>query len=337
MEQAVLQAGVAFYLGTIIYLANLEAATGRQHPLLRPMLYSVTLLVLLYGLLLLTAPSLPDLPPIDPTAAGVGVAVAVVGSFTGILFIRSDRVRAALRRILGEGAGYDPASRVHMTAIVLMIAIVAITIVDFVASGGIGGMATTIEETRTRGIDSLIIVQTILFALAALLGVGFAVRRTLPEVLARLGLRAPTPQDLNWGLGVGLLSYLGVIVLTIVWMLLVTPEQFAEQTAASEQIARSFDSIPIALVLSLAIAFGEEVFFRGALQPIFGVWFTSLFFVALHTQYALTPATLAILLVSLAFGWLRQRYSTTAAIVAHFIYNFVQLALAILVGSSLTP
>ncbi len=336
MEQAVLQAGVAFYLGTIIYLANLEAATGRQHPLLRPMLYSVTLLVLLYGLLLLTAP-LPDLPPLDPTAAGAGVAVAVIGSFTGILFIRSDRSRAALRRLLGERAGYDPASPVHTTAIVLMLAFVAITLVDFVASGGIGGMATTIEETQTRGIDSLIIVQTILFALAALLGVGVAIRRDFRQALARLGLRVPTPQDLNWGIGVGLLAYLGVIALTIVWMLLVTPEQFAEQTAASEQIARSFDSIPVALVLSLVIAFGEEIFFRGAIQPIFGLWFTSIFFVALHTQYALTPATVAILLASLAFGWLRQRYSTTAAIAAHFVYNFVQLALAILVGSSLTP
>jgi uncharacterized protein len=62
--------------------------------------------------------------------------------------------------------------------------------------------------------------------------------------------------------------------------------------------------------------------FRGALQPIFGNLLVSLFFTLLHSQYTFTPASLIILVVSLAFGYVRQKYSTSASIVAHFVYNF---------------
>jgi membrane protease YdiL (CAAX protease family) len=70
------------------------------------------------------------------------------------------------------------------------------------------------------------------------------------------------------------------------------------------------------------------VFFRGAIQPVFGIWVTSLFFTMLHTQYTLTPATLVIFITSLVLGWLRNRQSTSAAITGHFVYNFIQLVLA---------
>jgi uncharacterized protein len=74
--------------------------------------------------------------------------------------------------------------------------------------------------------------------------------------------------------------------------------------------------------------------FRGALQPVFGLWITSIFFALLHTQYTLTPASLTIVVVALGLGWLRRRYSTAASIVAHFVYNFVLLALPLLFSST---
>jgi membrane protease YdiL (CAAX protease family) len=88
------------------------------------------------------------------------------------------------------------------------------------------------------------------------------------------------------------------------------------------------------LLLSVIVAIGEEVFFRGALQPIFGNVLTTIIFTALHTQYTLTPATILIVATSLALGWLRSRYSTSASIIAHFVYNFIQLAIAVMVGTS---
>ena len=70
-------------------------------------------------------------------------------------------------------------------------------------------------------------------------------------------------------------------------------------------------------------AVSEEVFYRGALQPILGVMLSSLFFTITHTQYGLTPATLILFVVSLGFAWLRLRYHTSAAIFAHAVFNFL--------------
>src|SRR5690606_26208801 len=128
--------------------------------------------------------------------------------------------------------------------------------------------------------------------------------------------------------------YIFVFIVSAVWFALVSPEQFQEQTAASEQIAAAFGTLPLAFFLAITVALGEEILFRGALQPVFGLWVTSIYFALLHTQYTLTPASLTIVVVALGFSWLRQRYSTTAAITAHFLYNLVLLALPLLFGSS---
>ncbi|MEL7234770.1 MAG: CPBP family glutamic-type intramembrane protease, partial [Chloroflexota bacterium] len=61
---------------------------------------------------------------------------------------------------------------------------------------------------------------------------------------------------------------------------------------------------------------------------VFGIFVTTAFFALLHTPYAFTPGSLAILLVGGAFAVLKERYSTTAAIIAHFTYNFVLLGSA---------
>jgi membrane protease YdiL (CAAX protease family) len=67
---------------------------------------------------------------------------------------------------------------------------------------------------------------------------------------------------------------------------------------------------------------------------VFGAVLTSIFFVLIHSQYILTPASLLLLVITFGLAWVRSRYSTTASIVAHFIYNFIPLLLALL-GSSL--
>jgi membrane protease YdiL (CAAX protease family) len=220
-----------------------------------------------------------------------------------------------------------------MTACVLLLAFVVVTIGNFVVGGGIEGMAANLESSGVAFDDFLF--ENVLWIFAATLGVGLFLRRTPQQTLDRLGLRLPTAQDITWGVGMGVLLFGAVIAVGVVWSMAVSPEQLQQQTAASEQLARSIDTLPLSLAISVVVAIGEEVFFRGALQPVFGIWLTSLFFAILHTQYTLTPATLLIFVTALAFGWLRQRYSTSSAIVAHFVYNFIQLALAVLAGMSL--
>ena len=75
---------------------------------------------------------------------------------------------------------------------------------------------------------------------------------------------------------------------------------------------------------------GEEILFRGALQPVFGIVFTSLLFAVVHVQYGLTPITLAVFLLGLILGILRKRTNTTVTILVHFGYNFILGLMALL-------
>lgn len=335
MDQLLAQIIPFVYIGVILYAANQSAQSAGGQPLLilRLLLYSTTGMTFFYGasVFLSSLSPLPDLPAISLFGGALALLVAGAAAAVNMAFILSPDFRRRLKPLLGARSTFDPDSAIHMTAVVLMLALTSFTISNFVVGGGISGLAETLE-TDGSAIPTLILTQAV-WILAALLGVGLWIRRRPADVARRLGLRVPTPADFNWGLGFGLLSYGGVIGLIAVWTLVVTPEQFAEQTAASQMLAGIFTSLPQVLILSILIGIGEETFFRGAIQPVFGIGVTSVFFTILHTQYTLTPATLALFVVSLVFGWLRQRHSTSAAIIAHFVYNFVQLALGLLVAA----
>jgi hypothetical protein len=325
-----------------IYLANLDDQHGGRESGVKWMLFAILGINLFLGLSGLQSAASGTTPgrlgesqsaaqasqvSITQGAALVSFLLALTTSLLAFLMVSSKDARRTLARAIATHGTYNPDSTVHTAAIVLALVTLSINLVLFVLSGGIAGMAATIQEGGLS-LDS-VILQQVLWIAPALLGTGLLTRRSLPAVLARLGLRAPTLSDVTSGVLGGLVGFVVIIGFGILWTSLVTPEQFAEQTAASSQLAASVGSLTQAFLISAAVAIGEEVFFRGALQPVFGNLLTSLFFVAVHTQYTLTPATLAIFFVSLGLGWLRSRYSTNSAIIAHFIYNFLQLAAAV--------
>lgn len=170
-----------------------------------------------------------------------------------------------------------------------------------------------------------IMLQAFIFIACALLGVGYPMRRKESRLFARLGLRVPMRMDWLMGVGGGLALLIVVALGGLIWQLIVSPAVFQEQTAASREFVALFRNFPLMIVLAVSSAVSEEVLFRGALQPIFGLWSTSLFFTFFHIQYGLNPVLLLIFLVGMGLGFLRQRWSTSAAIIAHFTYNFLQL------------
>lgn len=337
-------AGGIAYICYTIYRTNHDQLIGeRNGTLLRWLLYGVVIVTAFYALFIfqlaavsptMVAPPTADLslPSIDLTWAAINLALTALFSLFSIGVITSPDFRQRIRLLLPASATYDPESPVHTTAWVLVLALISRVIAIFVVGGGISGMAETLEASGVALSD--ILFENVLWVLAATLGVGLFLRRTPQAALTRLGLRFPTVQDFRWGSGVGALLFGFVIILSRVWAGSVSPQELEQQTAASSQLAQAFNSLPLALLLSVIVAIGEEVFFRGALQPVFGNVLTTIMFTALHTQYTLTPATILIVATSLSLGWLRTRYSTSASIIGHFVYNFSQLAIAVMVGTS---
>jgi membrane protease YdiL (CAAX protease family) len=337
------------YLGAMLYLANMQElarfkpqlapvdkARQQSETALRWMLYGIAGIMFVMGLLILQVAALPvesvpadlQIPAIDINAALVNFFIAAAAAYLSVRLVISQPLRHVVRRLTGTNSTYTAESYVHVTAMVLALAMVTITIGQAVSSGGMTGLAQNIEASDIS--PGQMAFQTALFIALALLGVGVAIRRTWPQTLNRMGLRLPTTADITWGIGAGTLLYFTEIILVMIWFSISSPELIAEQSAASAQFANLFDTLPLALALSLSSAVSEEILFRGALQPVFGLGLTSLFFALVHIQYTFTPITGIIFIVALGLGWLRQRQSTSAAIIAHFIYNFVQLALAIL-------
>lgn len=230
--------------------------------------------------------------------------------------------------------GFDPANSVHMLALVIAVFLLGTQLGNFALGGGLEGLAET-----TRITPESLVINFLPQVIVPLLGVGLFLRRSGPEVMARLGLTQPKstmgilpPQleSLLAGAGMGVVMFFAAGLIALIWSMLVSQETFEAQTEATEAIAESINSWGIVFAVALAASIGEEIAFRGALQPIFGFWATALLFTAVHIQYTLTPASLLIFIVALALGWLRENFNLWAAISAHFIYNFIQLALALL-------
>jgi membrane protease YdiL (CAAX protease family) len=83
-------------------------------------------------------------------------------------------------------------------------------------------------------------------------------------------------------------------------------------------------------VTALAVfsSIGEELFFRGAMQPALGLWITTLIFAVLHfpSRISLWPWTVMAGVLGLAFGILTQHTGSVAgATLAHFLINLLNL------------
>jgi membrane protease YdiL (CAAX protease family) len=340
----VLIGGVLSYVGIMVYSANqIEAQpeTGgwfTNPTLLRWLLLGLVGMMFILGLTVMQAALFGDiaaqmpeaeqvpLPEISVVGGGITFLVTLAASIASYFVITSDVMRQRLQFWLNRWGGtYNANSAVHTTAFVLMLAVIIWTVVNFVLQGGVEGIA---QDIQTNGVEAGdVIFQAVVEIVITLLGVGFAIRRGVPETLARLGLRIPTRQDVIWGVGVGLGLLIFMLIFNVIWTLVTSPELIEQQTSAAEQLNMAFSTLPLAFVLAISASLGEEIWVRGGLQPIFGLGVSSIFFASLHMQVAFTPGIVLILIVSLGLGWLRRRHSTTAAIIAHFCFNFVQLAL----------
>ncbi len=230
-----------------------------------------------------------------------------------------------------DAGGFRPDSMMHMWAGILAVLFLAFQLMSLFLSDGLSGLAEDIAVDY-----DVLIANFIPLLVIPLLGVGLFIRRSPGQVLQRLGLTQLTWQGLIMSVVATFFLVIFVFVVSVLWQLTVSEESYQRQTEASEALAASIDEPGLAFTVAFTAGVGEEIAYRGALQPIYGFWFTTVFFVLSHTQYALTPATLIIFVVAAVFGLIRQYFNTTAAILTHFMYNFTLLMLS-LAGQELQP
>lgn len=103
-------------------------------------------------------------------------------------------------------------------------------------------------------------------------------------------------------------------------------DDFAIVRAVRQIHFTSFDRIQ----LSLFAGAGEELLFRGALQPLLGIWITSLIFVGIHGYFKFQRAghwLFGILMfgLSVLLGLLFEHAGLISAMAAHALYDILLL------------
>jgi hypothetical protein len=167
-----------------------------------------------------------------------------------------------------------------------------------------------------------LLAQDVPFFILAFVGVGIFIRRSPRQAIERLGL-VPPAKSWWW-----LVSLLGIAAfLAIAFGIesvanVVAPEQQKKVTDVSNVLFSHFNNPAAIIFLGLLAGVVEETLFRGAMQPRLGILVTALLFAALHTQYAISFATLEVLVLGFGLGWLRaQSGSTLPGMVTHAGYD----------------
>ena len=213
-------------------------------------------------------------------------------------------------RIL-RAMGLDPSSPVHRVVAVAFV----LTVIDAVA------LFTELAESAPAQMPfypSDPLVSLVTDVSLALAGVGFALTRDLRATLARLDVRRMTRRQLvlaflvalGFQLVIGVMEHLESVLLPSVH-------------ALEDRFGYDFIGLPPwagAILTSVTAGVGEEVLFRGALQPRLGVLLTAVLFGALHVQYQV-PGMVMIVLMGIALGVLKNRTSTTFTAVVHVLYD----------------
>lgn len=315
----------------LILLANL----GEKYQAARMVTIGI---VAVLGLLLMACGPLTMLSAVlgDPNAMGAaGVAFSpLLALFIGIILLGTGLVSLlplvpAVRRTLAYIIPIRPESIVGGVALSLAIMVAGVSLASLPS-------AFTLIEPTVEGqmaMDTLVTLpllwlQNMFFALYGFVGVGLGVRRGFGPTMERLGLGPLTWQRLS----IAVAAWLGLLMLdlmvSLVWRTL-APGQFEDFGRLSDSLFGSFISIPGALTIGLAAGIGEEILFRGALQPRLGIILTSLLFMIVHAQYGLTPALFQIFIVSIVLGLVRKHENTTTTILIHALFNTSSVLLAL--------
>jgi len=319
---------ILFGLATIglILLANLLIVRGNQttSKVYSGFLLLLNLPVMLIGVAFLFLPTdlieqvLVQLSPNSDSLHSFGFILVLTAVWGMLVTLRP--VRLVLARLMR----LNPDSPVHTLALVMVGYLVGQSVLTM-SQGGLDALA----ESAAPASIVVFVFSELFFVIVALFGVGFLIRRQGRQLAQRLGLEKPKPIHLLIGVGWIVLLVVLQAIAGAAWALL-NPEQAELLENVNNLLLADVDTVWEWFLLALAAGIGEELLFRGALQPVLGLGFTAVLFGLVHVQYGYTPILVFIMLLAVILGLVRRYYNTTIAIFVHAGYNFTLGLLALL-------
>lgn len=228
----------------------------------------------------------------------------------------------AVRVGLAEVMPFDPDSAIDMTGLCVVLGALG-----WFTANSLAPMASNppdVSEIPSVSVAELV-VQAAAFLALAYIAVGFPYWRDLLQATERLGIVMPDLRTIGMGVAgtigaflvAGLASYISQQI---------NPDLGESLNEIVDTMTAQVQNPIGAVILGASAGIGEEAVFRGALQPRFGMVLPSLLFTMLHgPQYGFNVALLGLFGVSMILALLRRNANTTAAMIAHALYNAVQV------------
>ena len=300
----------------------------RYMGLLLEILMLVVVLAAIYGLVLWANKAKTDrsanvglyllygLPGMLLTVAGLALAVNSQDEGWFVLALGlsfSLPLVRPFRKVLATVTPMDQASPIDMMGLGVILALMSYF--TYVLSLG-----PAEDEAVTAVTVGTQLVNVLFFVLVAYVAVGTNIYRTPGEAKARLGLARPKWTDL----AVGAAAVLPTLMLSMLGSLLTLyfqPDLFEDLGETMEEMSSGTELTLVNVLIFASAGIGEEILFRGAIQPRFGIIITSAFWALVHTQYQFSFVVLGLFLAGILFGLIRKYLGTTPAIIAHALYN----------------
>lgn len=283
---------------------------------------------------------------IDPNALSDGGGLdglnwGIIGGVAGIsaigLLLGIVALLPPVRQMVSRVLPLDPNSFVHGIALALVVSLSLTLLAPLIVTGlppllsdafmQMAESSGALDAQSNLLATVYVLVWTVPLAVFA---VGYGVRRDFAASLRRLGFVWPTLRQVAIGVGVAVVlvfaaSYLDK-VLALLWEAMGWPRTDGE--AFSKLIAFAFTPLG-AIVLGISAGLGEELGVRGVLQPRLGIVLSNLLFASLHALQYGWDGVLVVFLLGAVFGVLRNRTNTTTSAIAHGLYDFLLVMMAI--------
>jgi uncharacterized protein len=247
--------------------------------------------------------------PHNPT--GMDVTIMVTALVAAVLAAKPVRERIA--RVLPM----DPDNPVHAVAMVLAVILLGTQLAATVFSDV---LAADMKLPPLTVAD--LFWQEAPFVILAAVGVGLYIRRDATASGSRLGLVRPRLWHIALALAAaGLFFALSTASYYVGQQL--TPDLANKVGRTDQHLFGGLGDWSGILAISLLPGICEEILFRGALQPRFGLVATALLFTAIHTEYGLSVDLATVFVLAIGLGLVRRYANTTACCVAHAGFNFL--------------
>ena len=221
-----------------------------------------------------------------------------------------------IRRAVASFLPFDPDNPVHAYAFVLALIWFGFSAVQTVFTDVLVSMQAQPSVTVADIVSNEI--PLLMFGLA---GVGLFMRRNVAQTAVRLGLVGPAWWHI--ALAFAAVGILVVVAFAMAWLGQDLTPGVAQRVDVTTQHLYGQLGGPGIIALALLPGICEEVLFRGALQPRFGLAVTALLFTSIHIQYALSFQTLAVFISAIGLGLIRKYTNTTASCACHAGYNLL--------------